>query len=135
MFWMRNKENDFPIHTFIWRPESGDSYSSAWGQSPHNIQQKVCSEQKKKFSQYRHCVQLFCRTVLILTKTLPNMKCIYFLSNVNIFNKNSEITSFFHQNYTKGSLSKFKFQNSKISLAPSDDFCRYRRKLSYLLHV
>ena len=32
--------------------------------------------QKKKFSQYRHCVQLFCRTVLILTKTLPNMKFI-----------------------------------------------------------
>ena len=20
MFWMRNKENNFPIHTFIWRP-------------------------------------------------------------------------------------------------------------------
>ena len=32
--------------------------------------------QKKKFSQYRHCVQLFCRTVFILTKTLPNMKFI-----------------------------------------------------------
>ena len=21
MFWMRNKENKFPIHTLIWRPE------------------------------------------------------------------------------------------------------------------
>ena len=21
MFWMRNKENDFPIHTLIWRPD------------------------------------------------------------------------------------------------------------------
>ena len=24
--------------------------------------------QKKKFSQYRHCVQYFCKTILILTK-------------------------------------------------------------------
>ena len=22
MFWMRNKENNFPIHAFIWRPEA-----------------------------------------------------------------------------------------------------------------
>ena len=43
--------------------------------------------QKKTFSQYRHCVQRFYKTVLILTKNLLNMKFIYFLTNVNIFNK------------------------------------------------
>ena len=26
MFWMRNKENDFPIHTLIWRPEEVKNY-------------------------------------------------------------------------------------------------------------
>ena len=41
--------------------------------------------QKKKFSQYRHCVQEFCKTVLILTKNLTqnkihvmSYKCEYF---------------------------------------------------------
>ena len=74
--------------------------------------------QKKKFSQYRHCVQLFCRTVLILSKTLPTheihliaFKCEHFQQKI------WKDTSFLHQNYTKGSLSKFKFKNSKISLA------------------
>ena len=62
-------------------------------------------------------MQLFCSTVLILTKTLPNMKFIYFLSNVNIFNKNFENIPLFFIKITQRSLSKFKFQNSKISLA------------------
>ena len=30
--------------------------------------------QKKKFSQYRHCVQYFCKTVLILTNTSLKIK-------------------------------------------------------------
>ena len=34
----------------------------------------VLYTQKKKFSQYRHCVQYFCKTVLILTKTLLKIK-------------------------------------------------------------
>ena len=46
----------------------------------HKVAQDVFAKyiyaQKKKFSQYRHCVQLFCRTVFIMTKTLPNMKFI-----------------------------------------------------------
>ena len=38
---------------------------------------------------------------------------------MNIFNKTFwKYTPFLHQNYKKGSISKFKFQNSKISLAP-----------------
>ena len=74
--------------------------------------------QKKKFSQYRHCVQLFCRTVLILTKTLPNMKFIYFLSNINIFNKNFEnIPLFFIKITQRGHCQNSNFKTQKISLA------------------
>ena len=70
--------------------------------------------QKKKFSQYRHCVQLFCRTVLILTKTLPNMKFIYFLSNVNIFNKKNEnIPLFFIKITQRGHCQNSNFKTQK----------------------
>ena len=36
MFWMRNKENSFPIHTLIWRPESP--------YQPASILQKVADQ-------------------------------------------------------------------------------------------
>ena len=35
---------------------------------------KMMYTQKKKFSQYRHYVRKFCKTVLILTKTLLKIK-------------------------------------------------------------
>ena len=40
MFWLRNKKNDFQIHTLIWRPDSDDKIQ--------NIQPTICSELLKR---------------------------------------------------------------------------------------
>ena len=75
----------------------------------------VAYTQKKKISHYRHCVQLFCKTVLILTKKkILKIKFMLCLTNVNIFNKTFwKYTNFLHQNYTRRSIWKLKMSKLK----------------------
>ena len=76
MFWMKNKENSFPIHTLIWRPSTY--------QSPCNLMHIIVGY-TWRVNQGIFILSLLARSILNRKQSLPTASLMYVCCFLNIF--------------------------------------------------